>query len=241
MPPSQASVEQNNWQMGLIQALCTEVDLVINEWLLDMVSRHHFSHRPAVCSSFFPYSTQNQLEKYNLKNSSWRTLINRRVTSYSSSFSQSVCKCSTIVITHVCMNTYLPVQWSSCLMTVDHRKLIDRNASYWLLCLWLFVPPHLFQSTFRPGGFFLAWGSVFSSLGHPWFEGSGTWTFCVLGFRQPSFAWTTWTLSPLVWNRSSSHLRHLLSRWLVWPHQNKSSLVYFFALYPKIRHLCYCR
>lgn len=109
--PSQSSVEKNKWHMGLIQALCTEVDLVINKWLVGMVSTYHFSHRSAVCSSFFLYTTQNQLEKYNLKNGSWRTLIiNRRVTSYSSSFSQSVCKCPTVATPHVCINTYLLVQ-----------------------------------------------------------------------------------------------------------------------------------
>lgn len=190
--PSQSSVEQSKWQMDLIQALCTEVDLVY-ECLVDMVSTHHFSHRLTLCSSFFPYTTQNQLEKYNLKNASWRTLINRRVTSSSSTFSQSVCKCPTVVPPHGCINTYLLVQWS-CLMTMDHRKLIDRNASFWLLFLWLSVPPPLFQSTSRRRGFFLAWGSVFSSLGHPWFEGGGTWSFCVSRFRQPSLAWAAWTM-----------------------------------------------
>lgn len=75
--------------MALIQALCTEVDLVINEFLVETVSTHHFSHRSAVNNYFFPYYvTQNQLEKYNLKDGSWRTLINRKVTS--STFNRSV-------------------------------------------------------------------------------------------------------------------------------------------------------
>lgn len=136
--------------------------------------------------------------------------IERKVTSYSCSCSQSVCKCPTVATPYVDQHHLLAVWWF-CLTTVDHRKLVNRNTSFWLLLLWLSVPPPLFQSTSRPGRSFLAWGSVSSLLGHPWLEGSSTGNFCLLRFRQFSLAWAVWTLSSLFWNQGSSHLRHIPS------------------------------
>lgn len=48
----------------------------------------------------------------------------------------------------------LLVQWF-CLMTLDHRKLIDRNASFWLLLLWL-SPTSPFSVHLQTWGF-LPW------------------------------------------------------------------------------------
>ena len=51
--------------MGLIQALCTEVDLIIDERLVDVVSAHYLywttqTYMESV-APFLTYATQNQL------------------------------------------------------------------------------------------------------------------------------------------------------------------------------------
>lgn len=128
---------------------------------------------------FLTYTTQNQSWKYKLKKMvAW----GHRVTSYSGSFCPSVCSCPTMVTPHACVNTHLQVQ-RPCLVTVDHRKLIDRKASFWLLVLWISVPPFFFfWSTSRPESLFFA--CEFVASWPPLFEGFGTGSFCMSGFRQ---------------------------------------------------------